>query len=188
MIGAQSLPLRRSGSYASRPHSPEWRNWQTQRIQNPPGFTALEGSSPSSGTNNFAQVRTRSLFAADVGLIAHFGLRTAPDPTTSERAVAQRVAQRRAGAARERERQPWRQARCAQRTGRVVVKAAVVEHAQIPAEKALNSIQWYGNTTAATVPLTIDHWRQHGKVKPGDLVLSTVFGSGYTWGVAIFGV
>jgi len=68
------------------------------------------------------------------------------------------------------------------------ISQAVVEHAQIPAEKALNSIQWYGNTTAATVPLTIDHWRQHGKVKPGDLVLSTVFGSGYTWGTAIFGV
>jgi 3-oxoacyl-[acyl-carrier-protein] synthase-3 len=68
------------------------------------------------------------------------------------------------------------------------ISQAVVEHAQIPPEKALNSIQWYGNTTAATVPLTIDHWRQHGKVKPGDLVLSTVFGSGYTWGAAIFGV
>jgi 3-oxoacyl-[acyl-carrier-protein] synthase-3 len=65
---------------------------------------------------------------------------------------------------------------------------AVVEHAKIPPEKALNSIQWYGNTTAATVPLTIDHWRQHGRVKKGDLVLSTVFGSGYTWGAAIFRV
>jgi 3-oxoacyl-[acyl-carrier-protein] synthase III len=38
------------------------------------------------------------------------------------------------------------------------------------------------------VPLTIDYWRQQGKVKKGDMVLSTVFGSGFTWGAAIFRV
>ncbi len=68
------------------------------------------------------------------------------------------------------------------------INEAVVEYAEIPKEKALNSIMWYGNTTAATVPLTIDHWRKEGKVKKGDLVLSAVFGSGYTWGSAIFRV
>ena len=41
-------------------------------------------------------------------------------------------------------------------------------------------------TTAATVPLTIDYWRQQGKVKRGDRILSSVFGSGFTWGAAIF--
>ncbi len=30
---------------------PEWRNWYTQGTQNPPGFTAREGSNPSSGTS-----------------------------------------------------------------------------------------------------------------------------------------
>jgi 3-oxoacyl-[acyl-carrier-protein] synthase-3 len=50
----------------------------------------------------------------------------------------------------------------------------------------LNSIEHYGNTTAATVPLTIDHWRRLGKVKRGDRILSSVFGSGFTWGAAIF--
>jgi 3-oxoacyl-[acyl-carrier-protein] synthase-3 len=66
------------------------------------------------------------------------------------------------------------------------INEQVVQYAEIPPEKALNSIMWYGNTTAATVPLTIDHWRKEGKVKKGDLVLSTVFGSGFTWGSAIF--
>lgn len=66
------------------------------------------------------------------------------------------------------------------------INEAVVEYAEIPKEKALNSIMWYGNTTAATVPLTIDHWRQAGKVKKGDLILSSVFGSGFTWGAAVF--
>ena len=68
------------------------------------------------------------------------------------------------------------------------INEAVVQYGNIPPEKALNSIQLYGNTTAATVPLTIDHHRKLGTLKKGDLVLSTVFGAGYTWGSAIFRV
>lgn len=68
------------------------------------------------------------------------------------------------------------------------INEAVVTYAEIPPEKVLNTIQIYGNTTAATVPLTIDHHRQLGKVKKGDLILSSVFGAGFTWGAAIFRV
>ena len=66
------------------------------------------------------------------------------------------------------------------------INQKVAEVAKIPHDKVLNTIECYGNTTAATVPLTIDHWRQHGRVKRGDRVLSSVFGSGFTWGAAIF--
>jgi len=68
------------------------------------------------------------------------------------------------------------------------INQKVAEVAEIPADKILNTIEFYGNTTAATVPLTIDYWRKQGKVKKGDRVLSTVFGSGFTWGSAIFQV
>ncbi|MEZ4367781.1 MAG: beta-ketoacyl-ACP synthase III [Kofleriaceae bacterium] len=68
------------------------------------------------------------------------------------------------------------------------INEKVVEVAKIPPAKVLNTIEFYGNTTAATVPLTIDYWRQQGKVKRGDRVLSTVFGAGFTWGSAIFEV
>jgi 3-oxoacyl-[acyl-carrier-protein] synthase-3 len=68
------------------------------------------------------------------------------------------------------------------------INEQVAALAQIPPEKCLNTIQFYGNTTAATVPLTIDYWRQQGKVKKGDTILSAVFGSGFTWGAAIFKV
>jgi 3-oxoacyl-[acyl-carrier-protein] synthase-3 len=68
------------------------------------------------------------------------------------------------------------------------INEAVVQYAEIPPEKALNTIQFYGNTTAATVPLTLDHHRQAGTVKKGDLCLATVFGAGFTWGSAIFRV
>ena len=66
------------------------------------------------------------------------------------------------------------------------INEKVAEVAKIPHDKILNTIEFYGNTTAATVPLTIDHWRAQGKVKRGDRILSSVFGSGYTWGAAIF--
>ena len=68
------------------------------------------------------------------------------------------------------------------------INQKVAEVAEIPAEKCLNSIQFFGNTTAATVPLTIDHFRKEGKIKKGDRILSAVFGSGYTVGAAIFQV
>ncbi len=68
------------------------------------------------------------------------------------------------------------------------INEKVVEVAKIPPDKVLNTIEFYGNTTAATVPLTIDHWRKQGKVKKGDRVLAAVFGSGFTWGAAIFTV
>ena len=68
------------------------------------------------------------------------------------------------------------------------INEQVAALAKIPPEKILNTIQFYGNTTAATVPLTIDYWRQQGKVKRGDTILSAVFGSGFTWGAAIFRV
>jgi len=66
------------------------------------------------------------------------------------------------------------------------INEKVVEVAKIPPAKVLNSIEIYGNTTAATVPLTLDHWRQQGKVQRGDRILSAVFGAGYTWGAAIY--
>jgi 3-oxoacyl-[acyl-carrier-protein] synthase III len=66
------------------------------------------------------------------------------------------------------------------------INEAVVQYGEIPPEKALNTLQKYGNTTAASVPLTIDHHRKAGKVKKGDLILSSVFGAGFTWGTAIF--
>jgi 3-oxoacyl-[acyl-carrier-protein] synthase-3 len=68
------------------------------------------------------------------------------------------------------------------------INEMVADNAKIPPDKVLNTIQFYGNTTAATVPLTIDYWRKQGKVKKGDRILATVFGSGFTWGSAIFEV
>jgi 3-oxoacyl-[acyl-carrier-protein] synthase-3 len=66
------------------------------------------------------------------------------------------------------------------------INEAVVQYAEVPPEKVLNSIHKFGNTTAASVPLTLDYHRGLGTVKKGHTVLSTVFGAGFTWGSAIF--
>jgi len=58
--------------------------------------------------------------------------------------------------------------------------------ARLVVGRSPKTIELYGNTTAATVPLTIDHWRQQGRVQRGDRILSSVFGSVFTWSAAIF--
>jgi 3-oxoacyl-[acyl-carrier-protein] synthase III len=55
----------------------------------------------------------------------------------------------------------------------------------IPANKIFNTIQRFGNTTAATIPLGMDEAVKAGKLKPGMLVASAAFGSGFTWASAL---
>jgi len=48
-----------------------------------------------------------------------------------------------------------------------------------------NNIQYYGNTTAASVPIALCEAWQDGKIKEGDLVCLAAFGSGFTWASAL---
>ncbi len=52
-------------------------------------------------------------------------------------------------------------------------------------DKVYNNIMKYGNTTAASIPIALTEAWEQGKIKPGDLVVLTAFGSGFTWGSAI---
>lgn len=52
----------------------------------------------------------------------------------------------------------------------------------IPEEKIFNTIDRFANTTAATIPLGMDYAIREGKLKPGMLVCTAAFGSGFTWG------
>jgi 3-oxoacyl-[acyl-carrier-protein] synthase-3 len=49
-------------------------------------------------------------------------------------------------------------------------------------DQTYNNIQRYGNTTAATIPIALDECVRAGRLKPGDLVVLTAFGSGFVWG------
>ena len=53
----------------------------------------------------------------------------------------------------------------------------------IPAERVMVNIQKYGNTTAATLPLCL--WDYESRLNPGDHIILTAFGGGFTWGATL---
>ncbi|MBF0450096.1 MAG: ketoacyl-ACP synthase III [Candidatus Magnetomorum sp.] len=56
---------------------------------------------------------------------------------------------------------------------------------KVPEEKVVNTIQWTGNTTAATIPICMCEAVRQGKLKENDLVLLCGFGAGFTWGASL---
>ena len=66
------------------------------------------------------------------------------------------------------------------------INSKVAEMLEIPEKKVFNTIQNYGNTTAATIPLGMDDAIKAGVLKKGMLVASAAFGSGFTWASAIW--
>jgi 3-oxoacyl-[acyl-carrier-protein] synthase III len=49
-------------------------------------------------------------------------------------------------------------------------------------DQVYNNIDRFGNTTSATIPIALDECVRAGRVRPGDLVVLTAFGSGFVWG------
>ena len=63
---------------------------------------------------------------------------------------------------------------------------AVGRRLDVPDGHTYVNIERYGNTSAASVPIALDELVRDGKVKEGDLVLCTAFGSGLVWGAGLF--
>jgi 3-oxoacyl-[acyl-carrier-protein] synthase III len=51
-------------------------------------------------------------------------------------------------------------------------------------DQVYNNIMWYGNTTAATIPIALDECVRSDRIRRGDLLVMTAFGSGFMWGSA----
>ncbi|HYX82156.1 MAG TPA: beta-ketoacyl-ACP synthase III [Gemmatimonadales bacterium] len=51
-------------------------------------------------------------------------------------------------------------------------------------DQVYSNIQKYGNTTAASIPIALDEAVAEGRVRQGDVLVLTAFGSGFTWGSA----
>jgi 3-oxoacyl-[acyl-carrier-protein] synthase-3 len=62
---------------------------------------------------------------------------------------------------------------------------AVADRFKIPHERVLSNLSNYGNTSAATIPLMLDEAVKDGRVQPGDLIASSGFGAGLSWGGAL---
>jgi 3-oxoacyl-[acyl-carrier-protein] synthase III len=63
---------------------------------------------------------------------------------------------------------------------RIIVTTA--ERLGLPLEKIMFTLQKFGNTTTATIPLSL--WDYEQKLKTGDRLLLAAFGGGFTWGGA----
>ena len=58
---------------------------------------------------------------------------------------------------------------------------ATIKRAKIPLEKTFINIDKIANISSATIPIALDQAVREGRVKPGDLVLMSSFGAGFTW-------
>ena len=62
---------------------------------------------------------------------------------------------------------------------------ATAKHAGIPAGKVVVTVDRYGNTSAASIPMALAHAEGCGRLKPGMVVMLVAFGAGFTWGSAV---
>jgi 3-oxoacyl-[acyl-carrier-protein] synthase-3 len=62
---------------------------------------------------------------------------------------------------------------------------AVGERFGMAAEKVLSNLAHYGNTSAATIPLMLHEAVSDGRISSGDLIATSGFGAGLSWGAAL---
>ena len=70
-----------------------------------------------------------------------------------------------------------------QANGRIL--RAVGEKLELPAERVADYVGETGNTSAASIPLTLSLLREDGRLRPGQRVLVAAVGAGFTWGAGI---
>jgi 3-oxoacyl-[acyl-carrier-protein] synthase-3 len=55
----------------------------------------------------------------------------------------------------------------------------------LPMEKMVITVDQHGNTSAASIPLALDHAVRDGRIKPGHNVMMEGVGGGFTWGAVL---
>lgn len=62
----------------------------------------------------------------------------------------------------------------------------VADHLKIPRDRTERSVVDYGNSSAATIPLTLSLAREAGRIAEGDVALMTAAGAGMTGGATVW--
>ena len=62
---------------------------------------------------------------------------------------------------------------------------SVGDRLKIPKEKILSNLERYGNTSAATIPLVMDEAIRNNRIKENDIIATSGFGAGLSWGAAL---
>ena len=65
------------------------------------------------------------------------------------------------------------------------INEMVAQRVGLTSEQVVHTIDRFGNTTAASIPIALDIARRDGRAHPGRVVLFAAFGSGFTWGTAV---
>jgi 3-oxoacyl-[acyl-carrier-protein] synthase-3 len=63
---------------------------------------------------------------------------------------------------------------------------AIMASLGLPMERAVTTVESYGNTAAASIPLTLQKAWELGRLRPGARVVLCGFGGGLSWGAALF--
>ena len=70
-----------------------------------------------------------------------------------------------------------------QANGRIL--RAVGERLGLPAERVVDCISRYGNTSAASIPIALAEAEADGRLRRGARLLLSAFGAGFTWGACL---
>ena len=62
---------------------------------------------------------------------------------------------------------------------------AVTQRLEVPLEKCTLNLHKYGNTSSASLPMTLDEANRAGKLKKGDVIAMMAIGAGMSWGSAV---
>lgn len=62
------------------------------------------------------------------------------------------------------------------------IMAGTARKLKMPMDKVVVTVDQHGNTSAASIPLALDHAVRQGQVKKGDTLLLEGVGGGFTWG------
>ncbi|QSQ24918.1 ketoacyl-ACP synthase III [Pyxidicoccus parkwayensis] len=62
---------------------------------------------------------------------------------------------------------------------------AALERLEIPREKCWLNLHKYGNTSSASLPMSLDEAHRAGRLQRGDVIAMMAIGSGMTWGSAV---
>lgn len=65
------------------------------------------------------------------------------------------------------------------------INELVAQRLGIAPERVVHTINEYGNTTAASIPMALYHGLEEERIEEGDAVILAAFGSGLTWGTAV---
>ena len=61
----------------------------------------------------------------------------------------------------------------------------VAQQLEIDLEKCPSNIERYGNCSAASIPMLLDECVREGRIRAGQLISLTTFGSGFSWSSAL---